>query len=401
MMPDATRASKRVRAANTTLPPAPLATRGAGPLPFLMPRSYSKAARYVLSWAAHRADVVEAEIRLDRGDRYVPATLVRPRFGDGPLPAWIVLHGITRPGRQHVSLLRFIRAVASTGAVVIVPEVPEWRELSLAPAITTPSVLGAIEVLRGNPGVRGDRFGLVGFSFGAPHAVASLGVPELKDSLAGAVGFGGYANLEHTFRYLMTGRHEWQGTVHALRPDPYGRWIVAGNYLARTPGFEDAEDVQQALRRLAALAGDTGAIAWDPRYDPAKVRERAAIPASRRELFDLFAPPSDREPDPVAGEAIAAALLATARRVEPELDVMGGLGDVEGPVHLLHGFRDHLIPFSEAYRLRDELPGGACASATVTQLFGHSGGDAVPSPVQMAREVPAFLNAIAGIFGVV
>jgi len=366
-----------------------------------MRRSYSKASRYVLSWAAQRADVIETEILIDRGDRDVPATLVRPRFSDGPLPAWIILHGITRPGRQHLSLLRFIRAVASTGALVIVPEVPEWRTLSLAPAITTPSILGAIEALRRHPQVLGDRFGLVGFSFGAPHAVASLGVPELRDSLAGSVGFGGYANLEHTFRFLMTGRHEWQGAVHSLRPDPYGRWIVAGNYLAQTHGFEDAEDVQHALRRLAALAGDTGAIAWDPRYDPAKVQERAALPPSRRELFDLFAPPSDREPDPVAGEEIAAELLATARRVEPELDVMGRLGDVRGPVHLLHGFRDHLIPFSEAYRLRDELPDGACDSATVTRLFGHSGGDGVPSPVQMAREVPAFVRAIAGIFGVV
>ena len=35
--------------------------------------------------------------------------------------------------------------------------------------------------------------------------------------------------------------------VYRMDPDPYGRWIVGGNYLTRIPGLEDAGDVASAL----------------------------------------------------------------------------------------------------------------------------------------------------------
>src|SRR5688500_11062122 len=95
---------------------------------------------FARSWLTGRADVVAREVELDRSDRRVPATLLAPaRRSRPPLPGWILLHGVTVPGREHAQLVRFARSLAHTGAAVLIPEVPEWKALRLAPALTVPT----------------------------------------------------------------------------------------------------------------------------------------------------------------------------------------------------------------------------------------------------------------------
>ena len=61
---------------------------------------------YTSGWFRAPQDVVEDEVTLDRDGTVVPATLVRPRDHARDLPAWVVMHGITRPGRAHGQLVR-------------------------------------------------------------------------------------------------------------------------------------------------------------------------------------------------------------------------------------------------------------------------------------------------------
>ncbi|HSG47524.1 MAG TPA: hypothetical protein VLA43_06930, partial [Longimicrobiales bacterium] len=188
--------------------------------------------RYVRSWITGRDNVQVREIMVGRDGTLVPTTLLTPKDGSPHLPAWIILHGITRPGRAHTQLVRFTRALAEGGCAVLVPEVPEWRELDLSPALTVPTVLACMEGLRGLGNlVSPEPPGLLGFSFGAPQALSASAHPELRNRLAGVVGFGGYCDLERTIVFQFTGRHEHAGERHYLRPDPYGRWIVGANYL--------------------------------------------------------------------------------------------------------------------------------------------------------------------------
>ena len=49
-------------------------------------------------------------------------------------PGWVVLHGLTATGKEHPSLDRFCRALAATDAIVMVPDIPEWRDLRVATA---------------------------------------------------------------------------------------------------------------------------------------------------------------------------------------------------------------------------------------------------------------------------
>lgn len=367
-----------------------------------MPAPALRTFRYVRSWLSGRADVRVREVRLDRDGTPVPATLVTPAAPDGPLPAWIVLHGITRPGRTHRQLVRFTHALAEGGVAVLLPEVPEWRELDLSSRLTTPSVLAGLRALEGMDGlVDARRLGLLGFSFGAPQALITSAQPELRGRLAGVAGFGGYCDLERTLVFQFTGRHEWKGERFLQRPDPYGRWIAGANYLTSVPGFEEAAEVAHGLRLLAAAAGDVGVVAWDPRFDPDKGRIRAGLPSRWRALFDLFAPSSEQDPDPDRAEEMAHLLAAAARRREPAIEPGPFLADVPGPVHLLHGRQDRLMPFTEMLRLGEALPAGVLARGTVTRLFAHSARDPLPGWRESAREAVDFLKALSGMLGLV
>lgn len=359
----------------------------------------SRVIRYGRAWVVGPEDVVEEEVSIDRDGTPIPATIVRPRGMPPPLPSWVALHGITRPGRAHAQLVRFTRSVASAGMAVIVPEVPEWRELSLSPHLTVPTVAAAIQGLRDLRLTRSDQVGLVGFSFGAPHAIASAAADRIRDDVAGVCGFGGYCSIGDTIRFMMSGRHVWRGTEHRLRPDPYGRWIVGANYLTTVPGHADAEDVAHALRALARHAGDVGDPSWDPVYDPVIRRLRSDVAPRRRSLFDLFAPLSGADVPPEPADELAEALAEGGRRKDPLIDPMDAFGRVEGEVHVLHGRRDHLIPFTESLRLAEAL---TCADTrlTVTRLFGHSSRERVPVGAALT-EVPALVRALSDVLTIV
>ena len=350
---------------------------------------------YARGWFRTPRDVVEDEVVLDRDGTRVPATLVRPRDRSRDLPAWVVMHGITRPGRAHEQLVRFTRALAHAGIVTIVPEVPEWRDLELAPGLSAPSIAAAIRWLRTSGIVRDDPVGVVGFSFGAPHAIGAWADARLNDEVGAACGFGGYCSIRRTFHFMMTGQYEADGDTYWLQPDPYGRWIVAANYLPAVPGREDARDVAEALRTLAKYSGDVGAASWDPVYDPKIDELRRSIAEERRSLFDLFAAKSGAAVPMSEAAAMGEELEEAARRVEPAIDPTDVLSEVKGTVHLLHGRRDHLIPYSESICLAGALQRGTPRLA-VTRLFGHSAQDRLPL-LSSAVEIPRFTRALGAV----
>lgn len=352
--------------------------------------------RYCRTWLTGRADVTVREIHLHREGAEVPATLLAPRTTGSDLPGWVILHGITRPGRTHGQLVRFANALASTGCAVLVPEVPEWRELQLAPGMTLPTIRAALDALDATPGVRQGPRGLVGFSFGAPQAITASGEPSIRTRIAGVVGFGGYFDLERTVRFQLTGKHEWEGREYRLRPDPYGRWIIAANYLTRIPGYEGRQAASRAMWALAAAAGDLGIPAWNREMDPVKRRLRAMLHGEDRAIFDIIAPLNGLEPPEGEAETMAAALARAARETDPMIEPAAQMAEVPGPVHLLHGRNDHLIPFSEGLRTARALPPESLVGMTVTRLFAHSAQDAFPWR-EAPRELVSFSRAMARV----
>ena len=318
----------------------------------------------------HTEDLAIADgISTLRARRYIRES----RKSSGPGPGWVLLHGVTHPGPDHPAIVRFAAALAWSGAVVLVPDIPSWRRLDLDPRPARSALVRAATYLSSDPDVRPGGVVLVGLSFGFPQVLRVGGQLARKGLVRGLGGFGSYCRLDDTLRFGLTGQFRWRGRTGYLRPDPYGRWVVAANYLHRVPGYEDAECVSRALHSLAALAGERRILSWDPRYDVVKDELAEALPETYRHLFRLFAPPADREPEPSPAREMTHLLAEAARRIHPELEPPPEFGDAPPPpVRLLHGRRDHLIPFTETLALDRLLRKRTDVRATVTGLFAHS-----------------------------
>jgi len=342
----------------------------------------------------------ESEIRIEvpGPGSEVSATVWAPS-GSSPSRGWVVLHGMTRLGRSHPELRRFATALASTGGIVLVPEIREWCELRFAPERAQDILRGAVRWLDEQPGTAPGGVVLVGFSFGAPQALIAASDQDVASHLRGVVGWGGYADLEHTFRFALTGEHQWEGLRHDLHPDPYTRWVIGANCLHLSPVAHEPEPVAEALRALASAAGEKRIDSRGPSSDPLKESLRASLPRQTRELFDHFAPPSDREPDRTASEALIADLIPRIRVAFPLLEPIPRISGIPVPVRLLHGRSDRLIPFTETLRLGRALdPGTRNLTTRITGLFSHSGEDSAGTRLARTREGFRFLQALQGVF---
>jgi pimeloyl-ACP methyl ester carboxylesterase len=357
-------------------------------------------ARYLREYLRPGSFAVEVtEGKYERGGDELDASFFALRSRRRSPPGWVVLHGLTAVGRQHPSLQRFARALAATGATVMVPDIPEWRDLRLATAITVPTIRSALRHLAQRPDVDHARVGIIGFSFGATQALIAAADPRLHTIVRGIAAWGGYRDVHRLFEFGVTGEHELDGVRYQMQPDPYSRWIIGANYLTGMPGFEDYHDVADALRELALEAGIRRVYAWDPSYDPDKARVRQRLRAEHRSVFDLIAPHSQQPiHDPRLAREIAHGLADVALRAEPWLDPGPFLEHLGVRTVIAHGRDDRLIPFTESIRLAREIPPSRLAGATITSLFAHSGGPRLGlGLVGIPLETVRFVRMLDGI----
>nr|NIP81237.1 hypothetical protein [Gemmatimonadota bacterium]NIQ56551.1 hypothetical protein [Gemmatimonadota bacterium]NIU76754.1 hypothetical protein [Gammaproteobacteria bacterium]NIX46152.1 hypothetical protein [Gemmatimonadota bacterium] len=265
------------------------------------------------------------------------------------------------------------------------------------PSTTVETIKAAVLALDGLDLAAPGRIGAIGFSFGATQALIAATDPGLRGHLRAVAAWGGYVDLHRTVRYGFEGSHDLDGTEYWREPDPYGRWILAGNYLTLLPEHAGDARLADALLSLAREAGRAGIMSWDPATDPLKRRIGAGLDDRQREMFDLLAPATDA-PWTVADRRrvvdLAGRLSIAASEREPLLDPRPYLDRVPVPVFLAHGRDDRLMPWTELVRLRRALPPDRVESAAVTSLFSHSFGERrVPGP-SMAVQAIRFIRLI-------
>lgn len=310
-----------------------------------------------------------------------------------------MLHGMTRRGANHPELRRFTRALASTGARVLVPEIREWAELDFAPERAQQILRASVEWLHDSPGIRKDGVMVVGFSFGAPQALVAASRPEIAGKLKGVVGWGGFADLQRTLEFAFVGEHEWEGATYHQSPDPYVRWIIGSNCLPFSDRLDPDGRVADGLHRLAAATGEKRIRPGQPEAAAMESEIANALAGEDRELFRLFAPVDGGRPDRGAAEAVIAELIPLARREVPLLDPLPAIGRIEVPVRLLHARSDRLIPFTESLRMERALDGHASdLGLRITGLLGHSGEAIGGGRIARAWENLRFLDALRSVF---
>lgn len=367
-----------------------------------MAMSTTRALKAIRGWVAPTTRVEVEELLLQRGDLEFPASFLTPVTRNKKFPTWIVLHGLTPTGRFHPTLEQFTRALASSGATVLIPEIPEWTRLELKPEVTIPTIRATLKAIEEHPLTNQGLCGLIGFSFGAPQALIATTKPDIANRLAGVVSWGGYSDMERILQFQMTGQHEWQGEEYQFNPDPYGRWIIAGNYLPFVPEYRDAQDVADALIHLAIEAGNRRIPSWSPSYDTLLTELAADISPDRKGLFELFAPRSDQEIDTEKASRMATRLTESATKVTPLLNPAPYLSEVLSDVHLFHGRTDALIPYTETLLANTLLPRDKIANSTITGLFEHSErGNRLTSVFHEIGEAATLIRALSRVLSIV
>ena len=359
----------------------------------------TRALRFGKGWKLGAPRVRELELELEGSGGTFVATLLIPEGATGPLPGWVTLHGITRPGRKHPTMVRFVKALAASGAAVLVPEIPEWREMLLAPREAADTLRAAVLALAQREETASDRLGVMGFSFGGPQALMAGMDPALAPHLKVVASFGGYCDMERTLRFLFFGEHEWKGKRYQADPDPYGRWVVGGNYLSKAEGFEGTEEVAEALLSLAKDAGDIQVASWDALHDARKAELEETLPPSQRRLFRVFAPAHGAEIPRETADKVVPAMTRAALKDSPLFDIGPQLHRLEVPVRLIHGRQDRLIPFTETLRLAASFPPGSDLRVFLTGLFSHSQRDSGKMSVRALGEQLRFLRLMSVVLG--
>lgn len=311
--------------------------------------------------------------------------------------AWVVLHGMTFHGPRHTSLQRFASALAAAGNVVLVPEISEWMQLHVRPALTPSIINGAVHALAARGDVDASRIGVFGFSFGATQALIAATEKTLADRVRTLVAWGGYAQIENLVHFGFTGEHEIDGRREHILPDPYARWIFGANYLTSISEYRHLTSVSDALYQLAREAGRSGVYAGDPYHDHLKRQLAESLHGEERRVYELFAPTGAY--DMTAARELGDKLARAVVTADPLMDPQPFVPHVRVPTVIAHGRDDRLIPYTESIRLKRSMPAAMLEGFTITSLFSHSGGtQSGLGPVGLARESQKFLSVLNRIF---
>ena len=294
---------------------------------------------------------------VDEEDATVPTTngpararVYQPRGVSGA-PGVVLVHGVHRLSIDEPRLVRFARAVASTGVVVLTPEVKEIADYRIDPrSIDT---IGAAAVSLS--GRTGGRAGIMGMSFAGGLSLLAAADPRFAGSIAFVVAIGAHHDLARVSRFFATNeiaRPEGQPTH--LQAHGYGALVL---FYQRAESFFPPEDVPIARDALRLWL-------WDDRA-AARTRAEALSPASWAKMDTLFDGPMDD-----AAPAILAMVDEQAGAMTT-VSPSGHLSNLAVPVFLLHGAGDTVIPAAETEWLAREVPPAMLRAALVSPALVH------------------------------
>jgi len=223
------------------------------------------------------------------------------------------------------------------------------------------------------------KIGITAFSFSGSLALVAAGRPAIRDRVAFAFSFGGYADLPRVLRYLC-GDHsdplpspsEARSLVaggefiHVPKPHDYGGVVALLNLGDRLVPAPQVALLQQAITEfLRASSID--------RLDPVRAK---AVFAHARQLGEPMAEPSrtlmtyvnDRNVDKL-GEALRPILSGLELPAELSPDRSPA---PTAPVFLLHGADDSVVPASEMVWLVRDLQAKTRVRAFASRLITHA-----------------------------
>ena len=319
-----------------------------------------------------RVPIVEEDAVVQTAHGPAKARIYRPRDAGGA-PGVVVVHGVHRLGIEEPRLVRFARAIAATGVVVLTPQVEEIADYRVDPQSIDTIGAAAVELERRT----GTRAGVMGMSFAGGLSLLAAADPRFAPHIGFVVAIGAHHDLARVSRFFATNevKHPDGSTSH-LEAHGYGVLVLV---YGRAEQFFAPEDV--------AAARDTIRLwLWDDRA-AARARAKDLSPAGAAKMALLFDGPMEK---------IAPELLRDVDREEAAMRAVspsGHLGGMTVPVFLLHGAGDTVIPAAETEWIAREVPASVLREALVSPAIVH---------VELGGEAPisqkwALVHFMAGV----
>lgn len=279
-------------------------------------------------WQDVTAPPVERPMRWDsgEGDLYLPASQARA--------AMVLVPGAAVLGRDEPRLQAFARTLARAGFAVLVPELPEVRQLVLSRADGDRVADALRHLTKRLPDLP---LGVAAISYAAAPAIIAAIEDDLAPRIAFVVAIGGYRDAYTTIRFVTTGAFRPRDDSREFRVEPhaYGRWAILRANAGRLDDPSDARLLEQiALRRFQDGNADIS-------------HEAAMLGPQGRAVLALV---DNRDPDAV--NRLIEALPESVRR---EIDGLNlafyDLSKLRGHLILVHGRTDPMVPYSESQDL--------------------------------------------------
>jgi dienelactone hydrolase len=277
----------------------------------------------------------------------------------------LLVPGVHAAGIDEPRLIGFAHDIAAAGHPVLTVELPDLAHYEITTRTTDMIEDAAAWMLR-RPEYHGrdGRIGMLGISFGGGLTIVAAARPPVRDGVAFAMAFGGHADLPRTLRYLCTGVQP-DGAVRP--PHDYGVAIVLLAAADRVVPAAQVQPLRQAI--LSYLEASRLDMVDKPRaqieFTRAKTLE-AVLPEPSRTYMDYV---NKRDVAhlgpvllPIVAELGADPSLSPARSPFPS-----------GPVYLLHGTDDNVVPAIESTLLARDLAARAVpVRVLLTPLITHA-----------------------------
>ena len=264
----------------------------------------------------------------------------------------VAVHGIHHLGMDEPRLVRFARAVASTGLAVLTPQIDSLADYHVDG--------GSIPMIGDSAVWLDDRLGgakvmMTGISFAGGLALLAATEPRYASHLRALTLMGAYDDLARVSRFLATGEQELpSGTRQPHPAHDYGASVFVYAHLSQFFPAGDLAVAHDALRDWL----------WEEPERAKPLLERLS-PASRAKMDALL----NRRIDEVR-----ARILAAIEADQTELAAIsphGHLNNLHVPVYILHGSADNIIPPAESLWLAQDVPQGEVREVLITGALSH------------------------------
>jgi dienelactone hydrolase len=273
-----------------------------------------------------------------------------PRGKSDP-PGLVLVHGIHRLAIDEPRLVRFARALAANGVVVLTPDVRELADYRVD-ARSIDTIGAAAHALRAK---LSRRVGVMGMSFAGGLSLLAACDPRFGSDIGMVVAVGAHDDAARVARFFATSRiTRPDGSAASLGAHGYGVLVFA---YAHADQFFPPQDVLIARQALASWLAEE--------RDAARATALTSSPVSRELLAHLFDHRLEQVTAPFLGaiDADTAALAAVSPR--------GKIDGLRIPIFLLHGAGDTVIPPTETEWLALDVPTSMLRDVLISRALVH------------------------------